>query len=124
MSCLTLSNLYCYYLFQSPMDKKRLVFPPAPATVLGVLIYYLYISLAPSAVAQVMFAGTIVGYMGYDLIHYYLHHGTPFLTYFQDLKTYHVKHHFKDQQRGKNIFKALLWTVTCLSRVLVKVEFL
>lgn len=93
---------------KSPMDKKRLVFPPAPATVLGVLIYYLYISLAPSAVAQVMFAGTIVGYMGYDLIHYYLHHGTPFLTYFQDLKTYHVKHHFKDQQRGFGI-SSKLW---------------
>ena len=85
------------------MDKKRLVFPPAPASILAVVLYNLYLLVSPAPVAQVMFAGTIVGYMGYDLIHYYLHHGTPFLHYFQDLKTYHVKHHFKDQQNGKFI---------------------
>lgn len=93
---------------KSPMDKKRLVFPPLPATVLGVIIYYTYRLIAPPAVTHVLFAGTIVGYLGYDLIHYYLHHGTPFLTYFQDLKTYHVKHHFKDQQRGFGI-SSKLW---------------
>lgn len=105
--------IYAHFLLhgqhhKSPMDEHRLVFPPAPATILAAIIYCLYRLVAPPVVAQVLFAGTIVGYMCYDLIHYYLHHGTPFLAYFQDLKTYHVKHHYKDQQRGFGI-SSKLW---------------
>lgn len=49
---------------------------------------------------QIMMSGTILGYVSYDLTHYFLHHGRPYFNYFKRLKSYHVKHHFIDQQKG------------------------
>ncbi|KAL4234693.1 Fatty acid 2-hydroxylase [Mactra antiquata] len=91
-----------------PMDKTRLVFPHVPACIAAFIIYQLYWFLAPAAIMHALFAGTIIGYLCYDLIHYYLHHGHPSLKYFQDLKTYHVKHHFKTQHLGFGI-SSKLW---------------
>ncbi len=51
--------------------------------------------------SDVVLTGSIVGYMCYDLTHYYLHHGTPSFAYFRRLKSYHVKHHFVDYKKGK-----------------------
>ncbi|XP_045192620.1 fatty acid 2-hydroxylase-like [Mercenaria mercenaria] len=93
---------------KSPMDRTRLVFPHVPACVLATVIYFLYWTLAPTAVNHVVFAGTIFGYLCYDMTHYYLHHGNPSSSYFKDLKTYHVKHHFKAQDQGFGI-SSKLW---------------
>jgi hypothetical protein len=52
-------------------------------------------------------SGTLVGYIMYDLTHYYLHHGSPTLSnpvgkYFTRMKNYHVRHHFENQLKGKD----------------------
>lgn len=83
------------------MDRMRLVFPPLPASVIGLLIFGCYTLFSPWSVAETLFAGTLVGYMAYDLTHYYVHHGTPTSVYFSNLKRYHVKHHFEHQQLGE-----------------------
>ncbi|KAJ8302448.1 hypothetical protein KUTeg_018844 [Tegillarca granosa] len=83
---------------KSPMDKGRLVFPTVPACLLAIVFYSLYASIFGTSIALCLFAGTIAGYMAYDLVHYYLHHGVAYGTYFKNLKKYHVKHHFKNQQ--------------------------
>ncbi|KAH9490969.1 Fatty acid 2-hydroxylase [Bulinus truncatus] len=89
---------------KSPMDPTRLVFPPLPASFFAVPFYFLCISLFPVGLSQITFAGIVSGYMGYDLIHYYLHHGEkPSLAYFQQLKSYHNLHHYKHQQLGFGI---------------------
>lgn len=88
---------------KSPMDHLRLVFPPLPASLFGVVIYAGYAFLLPHAIAQCIFAGTVCGYIFYDLTHYYIHHGTPWMTYFQRLKRYHVLHHYVEQQLGFGI---------------------
>ncbi|KAL8613852.1 hypothetical protein ACOMHN_032842 [Nucella lapillus] len=93
---------------RAPMDRTRLVFPTLPACVLGGLIFGLYGLFCPWPVAQALFTGTVVGYMVYDLTHYYIHHGTPAMAYFADLKRYHVKHHFEHQQLGFGI-SSKLW---------------
>lgn len=42
-----------------------------------------------------------IGYMSYDLIHYYLHHGAPKAgTYFYLLKRIHNYHHFSHHELG------------------------
>jgi hypothetical protein len=41
----------------------------------------------------------VVGYMFYDLTHYYLHHYTPRSEYGKRLKKNHMLHHFKDHSR-------------------------
>ncbi|KAK0062614.1 fatty acid 2-hydroxylase [Biomphalaria pfeifferi] len=89
---------------KSPMDPMRLVFPPLPASFFAVPFYFMSTSLFPVGLAQITFAGIVSGYMLYDLIHYYLHHGKkPFLAYFQQLKSYHNLHHYKYQQLGFGI---------------------
>lgn len=94
---------------KTPMDRKRLVFPPIPAICLGVIVYSLYCCFLPSAAALMVFSGSICGYLFYDMIHYYLHHGgVPFTDYFRSLKKYHVCHHFENQQKGFGI-SSKLW---------------
>ncbi len=51
--------------------------------------------------AYMALAGTCVGYVTYDLIHYYLHHGNPTMPYFKRLRSYHVNHHFVNQEHGQ-----------------------
>eukprot|EP00745_Piridium_sociabile_P036599 TRINITY_DN65945_c0_g1_i1.p2 TRINITY_DN65945_c0_g1~~TRINITY_DN65945_c0_g1_i1.p2 ORF type:complete len:159 (-),score=30.49 TRINITY_DN65945_c0_g1_i1:81-557(-) len=93
---------------KSPMDRMRLVFPTIPAFGFATLIFCLYSLVGPVPVAQALFSGTLLGYMGYDLTHYYIHHGTPFIAYFRNLKQYHVKHHFEQQHLGFGI-SSKLW---------------
>lgn len=88
------------------MDKMRLVFPPLPAASLALLLYSVYCLFMPYTMALAVFAGSISGYIVYDMIHYYLHHGTPYGSYFRALKRYHVKHHYLDQQKGE-------WSLLC-----------
>jgi 4-hydroxysphinganine ceramide fatty acyl 2-hydroxylase len=80
-----------------PMDKMRLVFPPALAAVI-VLMIWLILSMLPfpQFAVQILIAGGLFGYVMYDLTHYYLHHGgRPRLAYFRSLKSYHNFHHYK-----------------------------
>lgn len=51
-----------------------------------------------------MFVGGLCGYVVYDMIHYYLHYGSPKRgSYLYSLKAYHVKHHFEHQRSGDYI---------------------
>jgi dihydroceramide fatty acyl 2-hydroxylase len=76
-----------------PWDGDRLVFPPAAAAVIVAILWWpLKISLGPAFHAT--FAGMIVGYVWYDLTHYYLHHGHPTTGLGRWLRRYHLVHHF------------------------------
>ena len=46
-------------------------------------------------------SGFIVGYLCYDLIHYYLHHNKPKFEYFNQLKIYHMNHHYKNEMKQR-----------------------
>ena len=84
-----------------PFDSGRLVFPPVAAGVLATIFYNVFVTLWPLAIARSIFAGGLLGYITYDLMHYYLHHGSPKPGgYLHQLKRYHVSHHFEDQQKG------------------------
>ena len=117
-----IDNMISFISFQAPFDTHRLVFPVVPAAIFGVLFWLLYTSAFPKPMSLCMLGGTAMGYICYDLTHYYLHHGSPFLTYFRRLKRYHIRHHFDDQQKGKlfSIFLIhwnLFWEAT-LERLL------
>lgn len=50
-----------------------------------------------------MFAGGLLGYILYDMTHYYLHFGSPHKgSYLYSMKAHHVKHHFAHQKLGKD----------------------
>ena len=85
------------------MDKRRLVFPPAPASIVAGILWVSYRLVFSPAMTMAVFAGSIFGYVAYDLTHYYLHHGTPWLAYFRALKQYHMKHHFSYPDLGNSL---------------------
>ncbi|QUC23926.1 uncharacterized protein UV8b_08167 [Ustilaginoidea virens] len=84
-----------------PMDKYRLVMPPALFVVLAspfwklshAMFYYSWYA------ATIVFCGGMFGYICYDLTHYFLHHQNLPLWYKQ-LKKYHLAHHFLDYELG------------------------
>lgn len=85
-----------------PMDRYRLVFPPVAAIPIVYGLNSLYIFLFDEFAAAFL-AGTILGYIGYDLTHYFIHHVIPPLGYYRFLKKYHVLHHYKDPHLGYGV---------------------
>ena len=87
-----------------PQCKTRLVMPPAVSIPMAVLFYgifYLAVGQllgAPSWVPA-LFAGFILGYLVYDMIHYATHHFPMRSGYLRYLKRYHMQHHFKTPER-------------------------
>ncbi|KAF3817653.1 hypothetical protein GH733_012940 [Mirounga leonina] len=94
---------------KAPFDESRLVFPPVPAS-LGIAFFYVILRLLlPEAVGGTMFAGGLLGYVIYDMIHYYLHFGSPHKgSYLYNMKAHHAKHHFAHQKSGYGV-SSKLW---------------
>ncbi|KAJ3640908.1 hypothetical protein Zmor_027441 [Zophobas morio] len=85
---------------KAPFDPRTTVIPPVATTVLAYLFYLLYsVFLARSVVFFVM-TGMIMGYITYELTHYYMHFGAPNEnSYFHYLKRIHNQHHFNHHDK-------------------------
>lgn len=87
-----------------PFDSGRLLFPPVPAAMLGVILYTLISSILPQWMLHCTCAGVATGYLCYDLTHFYLHYGSPSGdSYLYTMKRYHNQHHFAQQEIGFGI---------------------
>ncbi|KAF5944073.1 hypothetical protein HYC85_018150 [Camellia sinensis] len=86
-----------------PMDRLRLVFPPAGATCIAVPLWYLIKLTTPSSIAPTFFGGVLLGYIMYDCTHYYVHHGKPNKGVSSNLKRFHMNHHFRIHDKGFGI---------------------
>jgi dihydroceramide fatty acyl 2-hydroxylase len=83
-----------------PNDKMRLVMPPAVSIPLAALFFAGFSLLFGTPAAYPLFAGLIVGYLGYDYTHYHLHHHTPKTDLGRSLREQHMRHHFQDHRFG------------------------
>ncbi|KRZ91725.1 Fatty acid 2-hydroxylase [Trichinella sp. T8] len=96
---------------KTPMDKNRLVFPPLIALPVVGFVFLMYKSLLPWPICLTVSSGNLFGYICYDLIHYYLHHGEPSAnSYLHQLKVYHYNHHFSNTDKAFGISSAV-WDV-------------
>ncbi|KAI9493838.1 hypothetical protein BDB00DRAFT_763044 [Zychaea mexicana] len=86
-----------------PMDRLRLVMPPALAALIGFPVIRGMHMLFNSATAHAVVAGAYFGYICYDCIHYYLHHAQVLRIHFSEMKRYHLAHHYKDYEGGYGI---------------------
>jgi len=90
----------------TPRDEGRLVFPPAPAAAIAALLFASFRALLGESVVStasfcVIFAGGIVGYVAYDVLHFALHHcrsmdlpvGAAVRSTFSALQARHLAHH-------------------------------
>ncbi|XP_033326963.2 fatty acid 2-hydroxylase [Megalopta genalis] len=113
---------------KAPFDSRRLVFPPVVGLLMGKLLWSIYRVSFPSSVVYFIAAGTTTGYLCYDLIHYYLHHGAPKSgTYLYTMKRNHNYHHFSHHELGFGI-SSKLWdhafgTSICLRQLTKPIEW-
>ncbi len=85
-------------------DKLRLVMPPAASLAIGVVVWTtvaaLGLALSPvvsSGWTWGGFSGIMAGYLCYDMVHYYVHHGKPKSYMMKALRSHHSKHHHNPQ---------------------------
>jgi len=84
-----------------PWDRDRLVMPPTVTAVIAVAVWFAFRWMGTAEYAW--FAGTVAGYIWYDLTHYYLHHAAPTTAAGKWLRKYHLVHHFQTPGRRYGI---------------------
>jgi sterol desaturase/sphingolipid hydroxylase (fatty acid hydroxylase superfamily) len=92
---------------KQPRVKTRLVMPPAVSIPLALIFYGLFflifgILLGIPVWISPIFAGFILGYITYDMMHYSTHHFPMRKGYFRMVRQQHMHHHFQtpDQRYG------------------------
>jgi sterol desaturase/sphingolipid hydroxylase (fatty acid hydroxylase superfamily) len=84
------------YHHEFPNDPMRLVAPPLLGWPLGLIVGSIYyFALGPTVFYPVL-AGTFVGYIAYDWMHYYTHHFRPTTRLGKWMRKYHMEHHYLD----------------------------
>ncbi len=85
---------------QYPNDKDRLVMPITVSIPLAALFGFLFVSLMGDR-GWGFFAGFGAGYVGYDMMHYAVHHvQNAKSALFRKIRRHHMAHHFRDTRRG------------------------
>ncbi|MBN1530822.1 MAG: sterol desaturase family protein [Thermoleophilaceae bacterium] len=83
-----------------PNDPLRLVMPPSVSVPLALVFFGLFHLVLPAADANVFAAGFLAGYLGYDMLHYHVHHHRPRTRLGKLMRELHMRHHFQDDTRG------------------------
>jgi sterol desaturase/sphingolipid hydroxylase (fatty acid hydroxylase superfamily) len=78
-----------------PWDRTRLVFPPPAGVIVAALIFGGLWLFLPLAWALAVMVGVLTGYIAYDMMHYYLHHGRARSRWGKYLKAWHLEHHHR-----------------------------
>lgn len=95
---------------EHPNDRLRLVMPPALSIPLGLAFFGLFVLVFGTPAAYPLYAGLLIGYLGYDYTHYHLHHHTPTTPLGRRLREQHMRHHFQDHRYGFGV-SSPLWDV-------------
>jgi len=93
----------CHHKF--PMDDMRLVMPPAGALPIVFMVYAVEFLMLGYELAPVTLAGTLSGYVVYDMIHYHCHFSefTNKYDWLRSIRSSHMDHHYRDFTRGFGI---------------------
>jgi sterol desaturase/sphingolipid hydroxylase (fatty acid hydroxylase superfamily) len=89
-----------------PKDASRLVMPPVVSVPLALLFCGLFF-LVFGRLAPAAFAGFLVGYLFYDMVHYATHHFSMKRGVWLFLKKYHMRHHYDDDHVGYGVSSPL-----------------
>lgn len=90
---------------KAPMDRLRLVFPPAASAPVIYAAGLAFDAVAPAQwLALFAFAGCLLGYVAYDCSHYALHHAEfGWSRALAEKKSTHMAHHYVDCERSFGI---------------------
>lgn len=93
-----------------PNDMMRVVFPPAPSLGLAAVIFAIVYALCGPVVSIPVMGGVIVGYLWYDMTHWWIHAGRPRSAWGRLLRHNHLSHHFKDHDKRFGVTSPL-WDI-------------
>jgi sterol desaturase/sphingolipid hydroxylase (fatty acid hydroxylase superfamily) len=85
------------YHHEFPEDPRRLVAPPIMAVPIASFLAAVVILCFPGNWPPIL-AGTFFGYLCYDWIHYYAHHGRPRFAAGKFMRRFHLEHHYKSAE--------------------------
>jgi dihydroceramide fatty acyl 2-hydroxylase len=83
-----------------PNDPLRLVMPVLLSGPIMLIAYAVTRLLFGLPFGYPVLMGFILGYVSYDMVHYYVHHGEPGTRLGLTLRRLHMLHHFRDPSRG------------------------
>ena len=83
-----------------PNDPLRLVMPALLSGPIMLIAYAVVRILFGLPLGYPVLMGFIIGYLSYDMVHYYVHHGEPKTRLGLTLRRLHMLHHFRDPTRG------------------------
>lgn len=78
----------------TPMDFDRLVFPPVPAMMLALPFWMGAPRILGTHAGYPWLIGFALGYLVYDMTHFWIHHAVPKNVFFKMQKRRHVHHHY------------------------------
>lgn len=90
-----------------PKDKKRLVMPPSASIPLATAFYFLFSLVLQSSFLFAFFAGFLLGYLIYDMLHYAMHHHNFKNPILKKIKQHHMMHHYQDGSKGFGVSSSL-----------------
>lgn len=84
-----------------PMDQYRLVMPPVLFGFFCTIFLAAMFAILPPAIVLTLYSGALIGYISYDMMHYFFHHGgSPPIKHIAMMKTYHMDHHYVQENLG------------------------
>jgi dihydroceramide fatty acyl 2-hydroxylase len=83
-----------------PNDPLRLVMPVLLSGPIMLIAYAVVRLLFGLPLGYPVLMGFILGYLSYDMVHYYVHHAEPKTRLGLTLRRLHMLHHFRDPTRG------------------------
>jgi len=86
-----------------PNDPMRLVMPPSLSVPLAGLFVFVFYVIFGSPGFLPLSAGFLGGYLGYDMLHYHVHHHTATTRLGKWLRELHMRHHFQDHDTGYGV---------------------
>lgn len=93
-----------------PNDATRLVLSPALSVPLVVISYFVLALATPRSWSPVIWAGFVIGYVCYDVIHYATHHVRMPTPIGRWLKQRHLRHHYQDDHANFGV-SSPLWDI-------------
>ncbi|MGD9544697.1 MAG: sterol desaturase family protein [Methylocystis sp.] len=91
-----------------PSDPLRLVMPPLLSGPIMLIALVCARLIFGPTFAWPALAGFIGGYVIYDCVHYWTHHGQPKTDFGRMVKRLHMLHHFRDAEKGFGVH-AIWW---------------
>lgn len=90
-----------------PNDRLRLVMPPSVSIPLALLFFAGFKSLLGAQQVYPFFAGFLLGYLCYDMMHYAMHHLRWNNPLWMRIKQHHMWHHYQENERGFGVSNPL-----------------